>query len=95
MKDQYNNPVPSDLVLLDNSLFDILSSDELQKVGALDWYKPEKSNSIFVSAAAIDKCFDELYDFYGPEEFGLEKGNWLKIDACLHRWSHEDGFYHW
>lgn len=96
MKDQYNNEVPSDLVLLDSSwIGDFLKDTELWAINKLDWFKPSSlTKLIFVSASQLENCIEGLVDFTGPEDCGLEKAEWLKIDQVLHRWDVNDGFYH-
>lgn len=95
--DQYLNMVPSDLVLLDSSWLDWLTEGELKWIDLLEWYKPRANRNIgiFVSAAKLSEALDSerVLDYYGPENFYLEKSEWDKIDGPLHRWNPIDGFY--
>lgn len=99
--DQYGKPVPTDLVLL--NLHDLELDIEntkgaIRKIVDLDWYEAKttpRNNNIFVSAAQLDKIFeDNLIDFYGPEYLNYQNCNFLKIDSVLKRWNETDGFYH-
>lgn len=96
--DQYNEPVPDDLALLDSQWLSFLSRSELWAINQLNWYETKIAHGlIFVSSNELEKCISGLIDFHSPEDMGLtywENPTWLKIDQVLHRWNQIDGFYH-
>lgn len=91
-RDQYDNPIPDDLVLMPP--FGLLDKDEVQKVYQADWYEaehPQVGKALLVSSKAI-----------GGYETSLEDATGIKADYCeichiaqtLHRYNSIDGFYH-
>ncbi len=103
MKDQYNNNVPGDLVLLEWRFIAELPETEqekaLKKIENLKWYKSVRDanfggNAIFVSARQLAKIFPNRDDFTYFYDVVDKAKEWLKVDRCLYRWSPEDGFYH-
>lgn len=89
MRDQYGNAVPADLVVLPD--YWLLTPAEVKIVDDMDWY--ECKGVLLVSQS--DLGGDD------PRDVGLEvdpdgnlTGKVAKVDACLHRYNGEDGFYH-
>ena len=94
--DQYNNPIPTDLIMLDNSLITDFP-DRLDLISYLDWYCPDdkRIGYIFVSQSELSKDLPDFdFDYMQPVDLGLEKSEFLKIDNYLKRWNEIDGFYH-
>ena len=99
MNDQYGNSVPDDLVVLDFAPKE-LSSEELVKIDAIDWYRPDLDahpgfkNMILVSYCMLAKCIVGTFDGTDPQDCGLESISAVDyIESVLHRWG-SDGFYH-
>lgn len=98
MLDQYESPVPDDLVALDMNPADLMEED-LKAVDGLDWYQPDRdehpdgSHLILVSQAKLSEIGTEGSDL---ADCGMDEPLRAveKIDAVLHRWSEQDGFYH-
>jgi hypothetical protein len=87
MKDQYNNKVPTDLVVLP---IGELSNEDVEKVLNADWYK---ANDWLLCASA--KEIDYLTEF--PIEEALTKRQLNSVEyvpQILHRYTPEDWFYH-
>ena len=95
MKDQYNNPIPADLTLLDVPIME-LTDLEIEALAKLDWYCLEgnKDNCIFVSCAALENALDGLLDEYSPEDIYSKPYKIVNIADVLKRWNRTDGFYH-
>jgi hypothetical protein len=99
MDDQYGNPVPDDLAMLDLAV-DELDDAQIAAVDRLDWYQPAcNPNTIVVSGSALADAM--LNTGFGqivttdPEEYECKVRLGVQyIAASLHRWSDEDGFYH-
>jgi hypothetical protein len=92
MKDQYDRPVPPDLVLLENVTERVA---EAKKIEELDWYCVGNTGHIFVSDVKVTSVlgshdFVPLSDVYPI----LPARSVLFIDNVLKRWSLKDGFYH-
>ncbi|MFA6089984.1 MAG: hypothetical protein WC755_09070 [Candidatus Woesearchaeota archaeon] len=87
MKDQYDNEVPNDLVVMPN-IHD-LTQDDIQDVINAPWY--EAGNTLLVSARDID-FLSEI----DPLDAGVDltKMAIYKIDDILKRYDSFDGFYH-
>lgn len=100
MKDQYNNEVPSDLVLLENNWLEWLKEEEVKKINQLSWYKVAAqyfTKFIFVSATELEKCIDGLVDFSTSKDVMDKEQNeldWVYVDGVLHRSNISDGWYH-
>ena len=97
MKDQYDNPIPEDLCLLEAMPSD-MSKEEIKGIENLNWYCFEgNSPYIFVSYADADKISgligSLLADSSSPSCISPTK-NLLLIDNVLKRWNEIDGFYH-
>lgn len=92
MNDQHGNPIPSDLILLENEWIHELFSKTLDKITQLDWYKPKGWTAIFVSKKELDYILDG-YTLESTSEYLFRNPQWIKIDSNLHRWSPESGFY--
>lgn len=96
--DQYNNPIPQDLILL-NPFSDIdFIERELKEIEGLNWYcfEGNKTNHIFVSCSQLEKVLDCICDEENtPDDISVGK-NWnlVIIDDVLKRFNVEDGFYH-
>jgi hypothetical protein len=90
MKDQHDNEVPDDLVVLD-VLPQELHEHDLRRVIKARWYQPEgRSDVILVSFAESGENFET-----DPLDCGVDlKGGVLYIADSLKRWSEDDGFYH-
>jgi len=89
MRDQYGNAVPADLVVLPD--FWDLTPAEVEIVGKMDWW--ECKGVLLVEPNEFSEG--------DPQDYGLDvdsdgnlTGKVVKVDACLHRYSGEDGFYH-
>ena len=103
--DQYNDPLPENLIVLDYTFFDpdTLTEAQIDAIENLDWYcfEENKTNHIFVSANELEKVlgvhFDgatplPFYDGSAPENI-CPNLKICKIDRVLHRWNETDGFY--
>lgn len=92
MKDQYENKVPDDLVLIPALIH--LSEEDAKKVSKVEWYDVivymgdgETATILCVSAKAID--------YLSEEEISGEILEVLKVNNVLKRWDDENGdFYH-
>jgi hypothetical protein len=99
MDDQYGNPVPDDLVMLDLAV-DELNDAQLAAVDRLDWYQPlSNPSTIVVGGSALEEAMRKSgFGQIGttdPEEYECKVRLGVQyIAASLHRWSDEDGFYH-
>jgi len=87
--DQYNEPVPDDLVVLDLDPSE-LTSAECEAIDDLDWYEPSDikwTHLLLVSREALGKCFEGPIDFCFLEDIGFsEQPPVFKIANCFHRW---------
>ena len=101
MKDQYDNPVPDDLVVLDQDPSSLYET-ERTNIDLLDWYEPNETEPygfrfkqlVLVSAVALEKCLAGGIDHCTLEDVGIDVLISVnKIDQCLHRWEAR-GFYH-
>jgi len=97
--DQFDNPVPSDLVLLDVNPAD-LSAAEVRAIDQIAWYHAQENRGmVLVSLAAVREC---LQDPDGHEFATLQDVNIYLLDTNSvkyihpnrHRWSDEAGFHH-
>ena len=89
MRDQYGNAVPADLVVLPD--YWLLTPAEVKIVDDMDWY--ECKGVLLVEPNEFSE--DDPRDVgLGVGSDGNLTGKVMKIDACLHRYSEEDGFYH-
>ena len=96
MKDQYDQDIPGDLVVLDQKPAE-LSEAELCCIDRLEWYRPANYPFlILVSYGALCQCIEGVFDETDPADCGVDGalGPIERIADCLHRWSAEDGFYH-
>lgn len=89
MKDQYGNAVPSDLVVLPD--FWLLTPAEVEIVDKMDWWE----------CKGVLLTEPNEFSEDDPRDYGVEvdpdgnlTGKVIKVDACLHRYNGEDGFYH-
>ncbi len=87
MKDQYGNPVPTDLVLLPD--FSDLTEQETDLIFRADWYECERV--LMASFKAIGELSED-----DPIDAGVDLrcAQVFKVDDCLKRGNGEDGFYH-
>ena len=99
--DQYNQPLPDDLVLLDqcdvssDSFHPInLSEQQIKAINDLDWYclPGNVRFEIFVSLAKLSAIFTKPFDVITPNQIS-KRINFWKIDRVLHRFNRLDGFY--
>jgi hypothetical protein len=102
--DQYNNPIPTDLVILNlhdlEVNLDRLTPKEVENILQINWYEAwsEPRNSmVFVSAQELQRVFKDVpaEDLINesPGYFGLEKSDFLLINRPLKRFNSDDGFY--
>ena len=87
--DQYNRPVPADLLTPPSILF--LDEKEIDIINSLDWYECE----------GVILIPDNEIGGEDPQDSGIEVdqdgnvvGEILLIDQCLHRFNQVDGWYH-
>lgn len=87
MKDQYDNDVPSDLVLLPN--IEDLTEEGAIVIDIADWY--EADGILMASAKAIHYLSED-----DPLDAGvdLSKCEIMFVNGILHRYNIIDGFYH-
>jgi hypothetical protein len=93
MKDQYDNDIPDDLVILPG--FELLDADEVKKIDQAAWYEaehPQIGRVLLASAVAIDNLSED--DLEGATGIKLEDCDVCYVAACLHRYNEKDGFYH-
>ncbi len=98
MKDQYNNEIPEDLVLLETNDVTIHFA---KKIENLDWYCVRNKSGIFVSDKELTKIIGE-HDFASIWDIHvnlfnrakLENGDVSLVGNVLKRWNDKDGFYH-
>lgn len=101
--DQYNNPIPNDLVIINSIRISQLVLEEpssIDKLNKLKWYgfKGNKTPHIFVSYLEADKISSLigslLADSSSPKDF-FPLADLVLINSVLHRYSIsiEDGFY--
>lgn len=90
IKDQNDNIVPSDLVIIPNSeAFSWLTDDEIKLIDESPWY--DVKGVILVSASKIHYLSED-----NPLDAGIDiyKDEIWYVDHCLHRFNEEDGFFH-
>ncbi len=102
MNDQYGDPVPEDLVVLDWSYVENLPKrlipGFLKVVDNVPWY--EIGHVLCVSWAVIDKWQTAHKCIFDPTELSdvgetlPETGPIFLIQTVLHRYGPSDGFYH-
>ena len=94
MLDQYDTPVPDDLVVLEDigGFLDL----EVNEIDDLDWYLPVLNKRvkpvILVSAAALSRILPG-HEFPRPEDCGLVFDSVVFVPAPLHYYNSEDGFF--
>ena len=99
MDDQYGNPVPDDLVILN---IDVRKLNVAQRnaIHDLDWYQAAGNKDIIlVSRRALVAGMRETrfgsFETLSPDEYGCDvKSGVIHINRTLHRWSPENGFSH-
>ena len=94
MKDQFDNLVPNDLVVLENEALEYLETNEVEAIDQLDWYQVSNHPYILVSFQAIEKVVELPFFVSEPNELGLELKEVEYINPNLHRYSLADGWYH-
>jgi hypothetical protein len=90
--DQYNRPIPQDLILL---VLIVDSEEQAKKILDLDWYcfEGNKTNHIFVSQSKLEEILGGLTDAeIGPDDLNC-KYNLVKINDVIKRQNEKDGFY--
>jgi hypothetical protein len=89
MKDQYNNPIPDDLVTMPD--ISLLSVKEVNLVDNADWY--EANGILLVSSKAINFLSED-----DPLDSGINLADpdieIFHVEHVLHRFNFVDGFYH-
>jgi hypothetical protein len=87
MKDQYDNDIPNDLVLIPD--INGLDETQIKMVDDATWY--EQNGVIMVSAKEIDFLSED-----DPIDAGiiLTDGEIFEVNYILHRYNRMDGFYH-
>jgi len=92
MRDQYSNPIPKDLILLENTDEALHRGHEVER---LPWYVVGTNRSIYVSDASVTALIGS-HDFLPIAEVHpfLRQGDVLLVDNPLKRWNLQDGFYH-
>ena len=93
MKDQYDNDVPTDLVL--RPAFESLDESGMETVDAANWYEanhPEIGTALMASAKALKGLSEDTLE--SATGVKVEDCEILYIAACLHRYNAEDGWYH-
>ena len=97
-RDQYNNDVPDDRVVLDLTPGE-LTPEELDWIDQLNWYAPAtehhgQTGLILVSLGRLQDCLHGTTDGTDPADCDVEelKGV-VRIPHILHRWN-EEHFYH-
>lgn len=90
MKDQYENEIPGDLVLLPDLEWAAESNlEEVELVIKARWYEVN-GYALCASAEEIEHLSDATFeDATGETVVSID----YMVD-CLHRYSPEDGFYH-
>ncbi len=89
MLDQFDRPIPDDLVLMPN--IEHLTKEEIKLVDEADWY--DADGYLLVSAEAINHLSeDTLEDATGIKLENIEEI--FHVATCLHRWNYDWGFYH-
>ncbi len=87
MRDQYDNEVPADLVVLP---IGELNNENIEKVLKADWYRV---NNWLLCASA--KEIDYLSEFPAEEAVTKREINSVEyVSQILHRYTPEDWFYH-
>ena len=89
MKDQFDNDVPNDLVVLSGENPADMTLEMLEAVDRADWY--EVDGVLLVSAAAVPGLESD------PLDSGItltETTEVLYVGHILKRWNEIDGFYH-
>lgn len=87
--DQFDRPIPDDLVLMPNPKH--LFPSDIKLVDNADWY--DADGYLLASARAISFLSeDSLEDATGIRLDSIKEI--LLVSPALHRWSDEDGFYH-
>tara|TARA_Y100000310_G_C20113417_1_gene548169 strand:+ start:86 stop:358 length:273 start_codon:yes stop_codon:yes gene_type:complete len=89
MRDQYDQPVPRDLVLLPQAI----DSEDAERLCQCRWYK-DLDGVLFVP---FQDTSSYLKDAYAWDTWPLRAGRELLVHLIptpLKRWSKPDGFYH-
>lgn len=95
--DQYGNPIPADLTLLNSfDELEALPDNQIKAIDNLDWYcfEGNKTRYIFVSQAKLEEILGGTIDNFSPDDVCCRVvPRIIKIDSVLHRWNEKDGFY--
>ena len=98
MLDQYNNPIPNDLVLLNDVQVCALTVKECKAVNKLNWYcfEGNRNKYIFISFELSTLQNPDLAsafcDASSPDDINT-LGRLVLIDSVLHRYNVEDDWY--
>ena len=91
MKDQYDNEIPNDLVLVYENIN--LTPKQITMIDNADWYVVDLyhyKGLLCVSAKAVDY----LFDGNPVQEFNSKIKSVQYITKILHRYTEQDGFYY-
>lgn len=101
--DQYRDPVPNDLVLLELPA-NLKTEEYINPLFDVDWYQDSEIGALWVSRSAVEKVslwVAEVLPFDRPEDIRAisnpvpdREQVFFLIDRILRRYSGEDGFYH-
>ena len=89
--DQYGNPVPPYLTIMPS--FHLLTGEERKIVWNTTWYKLNTSLCLLAYIPTIDSS-DPRAIGLDVDDDGNVLGEILRIDDCLKRGNHFDGWYH-
>jgi len=101
--DQYGEPVPDDLVLLDLPV-NMQAEEYVEPLFKVDWYQDSEVDALWVSSSAVEKVnrwVAEVLPYDRPEDIGAIFSpdgervlcKFFLVGRVLRRYSPEDGFY--
>jgi len=99
MKDQYNNYIPDDLVLLNAVPIAEITTLEWKRLNDLDWYcfTGNKNRMIFVSYSKANQISSDVMSYLEDADYAKSFSPDFSIsfiDSVLHRSNVFDGWYH-
>lgn len=89
-KDQYDHPVPNDLVVL--PCIETLHKKDIIKIEQAIWYECEEKPWVIMASAQEIDYLSEVDPI--DCDIDIENCTVMQINDCLKRYSEEDGFYH-